>query len=110
MAVLACCRSEAAEESVYHGAGVKQVFKGAEGGDRRRREGLCRASQIAPIGRDQRFTAVRQDEQKKPLTFAMHRPKNRERLTFERMAGADNCDSLGKVLVMGSVSYVPWEP
>ena len=35
------------------------------------------------------------------------RPKNPERLTVERMASADNRDSLGKVLMMGSVSYVP---
>ena len=35
------------------------------------------------------------------------RPKNPERLTVERMASTDNRDSLGKVLMMGSVSYVP---
>jgi len=28
-------------------------------------------------------------------------------LTVERMASTDNRDSLGKVLMMGSVSYVP---
>jgi len=34
-------------------------------------------------------------------------PKNSERLAFERMAGTDNGDSFGEVLMMGSVSYVP---
>jgi hypothetical protein len=31
------------------------------------------------------------------------RPKNVERFTFKRMPSADNCNSLGKVLLMGSV-------
>ena len=102
--VLASSWSEAAEESVDHGACVKQVFERAQGHRRRYREGLCRGGQIGPIARDQRFTAVRQDEQKKPLTFAMHRPENSKRLIFERMAGTDNGDLLREVLMMGSVS------
>ncbi len=105
--VLAGCGSEAAEESVDHGAGVKQVFERAQGHRRRCREGLCRQGQIGPRGRDQRFTAVRQDEEEQRLTFAMQGPQNAERLAFERMASTDNRDSLGKVLMMGSVSYVP---
>ena len=107
VAVLADSRSEAVEESVYHGASVKQVFQGAEGCSGRCQEGWCRGIQIGPIGRDQRFTAIRQDEQKKPSTFAMHRPKNSQRLVIEWMVGTDNRDPLGKVLMMGSVSYVP---
>ena len=108
--MLAGCGSEAAAESVYHGAGVKQVFEGAEGRRRRCRVMWGRRGQIGPIGGDQRFAAVRQDQNEKQSAVAMDRPQNRERLTFERMAGADNCDSLGKVLVMGSVSYVPLRP
>jgi len=38
----------------------------------------------------------------------MHRPENVERLAFERMLRSDNGDLFGKVLMMGSVSYVPW--
>ena len=37
----------------------------------------------------------------------MHRPENVERLAFERMLRSDNGDLFGKVLMMGSVSYVP---
>ncbi len=37
----------------------------------------------------------------------MHRPKNVERLAFKRMPRSDNGDLFGKVLMMGSVSYVP---
>ena len=36
----------------------------------------------------------------------MHRPENVERLAFERMLKSDNGDLFGKVLMMGSVSYV----
>jgi len=37
----------------------------------------------------------------------MHRSENVEWLTFERMLKSDNGDLFGKVLMMGSVSYVP---
>jgi hypothetical protein len=37
----------------------------------------------------------------------MHRPENVERSAFERMANADNSYLLRKVLMMGSVSWVP---
>ena len=37
----------------------------------------------------------------------MHRPENVERLAFERMPRSDDGDLFGKVLMMGSVSYVP---
>jgi hypothetical protein len=39
----------------------------------------------------------------------MHRPENVERLTFERMSRSDNGDLFRKVLMMGSVSYIPSE-
>jgi hypothetical protein len=34
----------------------------------------------------------------------MHRPENVERSALEGMANADNCDLLGEVLMMSSVS------
>ena len=37
----------------------------------------------------------------------MHRPENVEWLAFERMPRSHNGDLFGKVLMMGSVSYVP---
>jgi hypothetical protein len=104
VAVLAGSWSEAAEESVDHGAGVKQVFKRAEGRRRECREGLCRRGQIGPIGRNQRFTAVRQNEHEQPPAFAVQGPQKVERLAFERMAGTHNGDLLREVLMMGSVS------
>jgi len=110
VAVLAGCRSEAAEESVYQGTGAEQVFERAEAGRRRCRDGLCRGGQIGPFGRDQRFAAVGQNQHEKESTFAMHRSKNAERLAFKRMPGTDDADSFGKVLMMGSVSWFPSTP
>ncbi len=107
VAVLAVGRSEAAKESIHDGAGVKQVFERAEGCRRRCREGLGRGDQIGPIGGDQGFTAIRQDQNELQSAMPMDIPKNSERLAFERMAGTDNGDSFGEVLMMGSVSYVP---
>ena len=106
MVVLAGSWSEAAEESVDHGAGVKQVFERAEG-RHNGREGLCRRGQIGPIGRNQRFTAVRQDEHEQPSTFAVQGPQKVERLAFERMARTDDRDLFREVLMMGSVSWFP---
>jgi hypothetical protein len=40
----------------------------------------------------------------------MHRPENVERLAFEGMPRSDDGDLFGKVLMMGSVSYVPSGP
>ena len=37
----------------------------------------------------------------------MHRPENVERAAFERVASAENSDLLWKVLMMGSMSWVP---
>jgi len=103
--VLAGCRSEAAEESVDHGAGVKQVFERAEGHRRECREGLCRRGQIGPIARNQRSTAVRQNEHEQPSAFAVQGPQKVERLAFERMARTDDRDLFREVLMMGSVSW-----
>jgi hypothetical protein len=107
VAVLAVGRSEAAKESIHDGAGVKQVFERAEGCHRRCGEGLGRRGQIGPIGGDQRFTAIRQNQNQMQSAMPMDVPKNSERLAFERMAGTDNGDSLEEVVMMGSVSYVP---
>ena len=83
---------------------MQQVFQRAKSGRDGRREGLCGRGEVGPIGGNQRFTAIGQDQDEKEPTFAMHRPENVERAAFERMANADNSDRLGKVLMMGSVS------
>jgi hypothetical protein len=71
---------------------------------------VCRASQIGPIGRNQRLTAIGQDQNEMPLTFAMRHPENLEGSAFERMANADNGHLLGEVVMMGSVSWLPLIP
>jgi hypothetical protein len=60
--------------------------------------------QVCPVGRNQRFTAIGQDQNEKEPTFPMHRPENIERSAFEGMPNADNSDLLGEVLMMSSVS------
>jgi hypothetical protein len=86
---------------------VKQVFERAEGRRRECREGLCRRGQIGPIGRNQRLTAVRQDEHEQPSPFAAQGPQKVQRLAFERMARTNDGDLLRKVLMMGIVSWFP---
>ena len=103
--------NEAAEESVYEGTRVKQVFQSAEGCGSLCRANLLRLSRrgkICPVHRDQRFTAIGQDQNEMQSTSAMNRSKNVERPAFERMASTDDGNSLRKVLLMGSVSWLPW--
>jgi hypothetical protein len=66
---------------------------------------VCHRDKVRPVRRDQRFTSIGQDQNEMQSTFAMRRPKDVERPAFERMASPDNGDSLGKVLMMGSVSW-----
>jgi hypothetical protein len=85
---------------------VKQVFQRAEGCGRLCRANLlrlCSRGKVCPVHRDQRFTAIGQDQNEMPSTFAMNRCKNVERPAFEWMASPDDGHSLRKVLMMGSV-------
>jgi len=59
---------------------------------------------ICPVSRDQRLTAIGQDQDEIQSPFAMHRSKKLKRPSLKRMTRADDRDSLGKVLMMGSVS------
>jgi len=105
--------SEAAEESVYDGACVKQIFQRAERCRclcRERSLRLLRRGKVSPVRRDQRLTAVGQNQNEMQSTLAMRRPKNVEQPAFERMASTDNGDALKKVLMMGSVSWFPSTP
>ena len=102
--------SEAAEESVYDGTRVKQVFQRAEGCGRLCRANLlrlCRRGKICPVRRDQRFTAIGQNQNEMQSTFAMDRSQNVERPAVEWMASTDDGYLLWKVLMMGSVSCFP---
>ena len=68
---------------------------------------MCRRGQIGPIGRDQRLTAIGQDQNEMQSTFAMRRLHNVQGSALERVASTDNGDLLRKVLMMGSVSWLP---
>ena len=89
---------------------MKQVFQRAERCGLRREDSvrrLCGGGKVCPVGRDVCFTAVGQDQNEMQPTFAMCRSKNGERFTFKWMVRTNNGDSLGQVLVMGSVSWFP---
>jgi len=86
---------------------VQQVFQRGECCRGWRTDGLCGRGQIGPIGRNQRFTAIGQDQKEKEPTFPMHRPENVEGPAFERVASTENSDLLWEVLMMGSMSWVP---
>ncbi len=68
---------------------------------------MLRRSKGSPVPRNQRLAAVGQNQNEMQSTPAMRRPKNVERLAFERMASTDDGDALRKVLMMGSVSWFP---
>ena len=96
--------NDAAEESVNDGACVKQILQGAERFRRLCRKRflrLCFRGQVSPIRRDHGLAAIGQDQHQSAISVC--RPKDAERFTFKRMPSADNCNSLGKVLMMGSV-------
>jgi hypothetical protein len=98
--------NDAAEESVNDGACVKQVLQGAERCRRlcrKRFRRLCCRPQVSPIRGDHGLAAIGQDQNQHQSALSVCRPKNVERLTFKRMPSADNYNSLGKVLLMGSV-------
>jgi hypothetical protein len=71
--------NEAAEESIYDGACVKQVFLRAKRCGLIRSDGNVRlrnGRKIRPVGRDQRLTAVGQDQKEKQSAVPMDSPKN----------------------------------
>ena len=108
--LLALWFSKAAEESIHERRCMNQGFQRAKcrGLIRMDRStGRLGGYKICPVSGDERLAAIRQDQKEKQPPFAMHCPQNAERFAFERMARTDNCDCLRKVLMMGSVSYVP---
>src|SRR5215831_12782070 len=85
---------------------MKQVLERAECCCCRCRGELCRQGQIGPIGRDQRLTAIRQDQNEMQSTLTMRPLHNVQGSAIERMTSTDNGDLLRKVLLMGSVSWL----
>jgi hypothetical protein len=84
---------------------MKQVFQRAEcynvtdNGSR-----VGRRCTISPVRRDHRFAAIGQDQNKIAPPLATHRCPNGKGLALKGMTNAGYSDSLGKVLMMGSVS------
>jgi hypothetical protein len=103
--VLAVESREAAEESVYDGARVKQVFERTK--ERAIPRRLWENGYISPLRRDHGLAAIRQDEDEIPSIFAADRLPNGEGLALKRMTGASYGNSFGKVLMMGSVWWFP---
>ena len=108
--VLAVECSEAAEESVYDGACLKQVCERAQGGHGLSGGSLfrlCGNGEISPLHRDHGLAAIRQDQDEIHSTFAADRLPNDERLALKGMTSAGYGDSFRNVLMMGSVSWFP---
>lgn len=60
---------------------------------------------VGPIGRDQRATFIRVDEQQVQPPQSVHSPQRLQCLTFKRVTFARNSDRLRKVVEVGSVSW-----
>jgi len=98
--------NDAAEESVNDGACAEQILHGAKRFRRLRRKRFLRLDcrgQVSPVRRDHGLAAIGQDQNQNQSAISVCRSKNVERFTFKRMPSADNCNSLRKVLMMGSV-------
>lgn len=71
--------SKAAEESIDNYAYVKQVFQRAQRGSLIRSDGTKRLPggyNVRPVRRDERFTAVGQDQKEMQSAVPMDGPKN----------------------------------
>ena len=95
-----------------HTAGVQQVRNRAK----RCRRGLfrlCGGIQVSPGRWDERAGPVRQHQDEVQLAVAPHPAKQRQRLTFQCMAGSNNGDlgrialEVGSVLPFRSICWTP---
>jgi len=106
MALLACPRyywqlGRAAQKSINEVAKTQQVIQRAD-----QHRGLWRAGrslEIRPVGGDQRFTAVWQNENELQATRHAGLTEDLQRLSMERMMRARDGHAFGEVSVMGSV-------
>jgi hypothetical protein len=106
MALLACPRSYwqlrgAAQKDINEVAKTQQVIQRTD-----EHRSLCRAGdclEVCPVGGDQRFTAVWQDENE--LQAARHAglPKDLQRSSLEGVMRTRDSHAFGEVLMMGSV-------
>ena len=106
MALLACLRSYwqvgAAQESIGKTAKTEQVIERAD----EQRSLWCAGGslEIRPVGRDQRLTAVWQDEHELQAGGHAGLPQDLQRLSMERMMRTRDGHTFWKVLMVGSVS------
>jgi hypothetical protein len=110
MALLACPRyywqfGRAAQKSINEVAKTQQVIQRAD-----EHRSLWRAGgsiEVCPIGGDQRFTAVWQNEHE--LQAARHAglPKDLHRLSVEWVMLTRDGHAFGEVLMMGSLWWFP---
>jgi hypothetical protein len=63
--------------------------------------------EVCPIGGDQRFTSIWQNERELQAPRHAGMPKNLQRLSLKRMMLTGNGHSFRKVLMMGSVWRFP---
>jgi len=110
MALLACLRSYwqvggAAQESIGKTAKTEQVIERAD-----EKRSLWRAGgslEIRPVGRDQRLTAVWQDEHELQAGGHAGLPQDLQRLSMERMMRTRDGHPFGEELMVGSVWWFP---
>lgn len=69
-----------------------------------------RRFEIGPFRGDERSASIGQDQDQMQSILPMHRSQHRQGFTFKGMVLTKDGDSLGQVLVMGSVSLLPSTP
>jgi hypothetical protein len=110
MALLACSRSYwqvggAAQERIGKTAKTHEVIQGAYKLRALRRAG--RIVEVGPIGGDQRFASIRQNENELQSRGHACLSEDLQRLSFERVMRPDDGHSFWEVLKMGSVWWFP---
>jgi len=111
MALLGCPRyyrqlGRPAQESIDEVANTQQVIQRADEHRSLRRAGG--RFKVCPVGGDQRFTAVWQNEHELQAGGHAGLPQDLQRLSVEGVVRTRDGDAFGEVLMMGSVSWCPW--
>jgi hypothetical protein len=109
MALLACPRSYrqvggAAQERIGQTAKTQEVIQRADELRALRRR---RIFEVGPIGGDQRFASIRQNENELQSIGHACLSEDLQRLSFERVMRPDDGHSFREVLMMGSVWWFP---
>jgi len=63
--------------------------------------------EVCPLGRDQRLTSIRQNENELQAAAHARVPEDLQRLSFERVMPARDGHSFREVLMVGSVWWFP---